>query len=126
MDHQKAMEKMAELQKQIAELADWLKVPPAVQPTPSSGSCPELSESSASESVTQSVAKLSIASSGSSWEPSWTVEPPCRSLTVHRKQTKARGPKTKEDGGATGIRMMTPGPSGDLGAAEILVLLLLQ
>ena len=62
MDHQAAMEKMAELQKQMAELAAFLKVPPAVQPNPSSGSCPELSESSASESLTQSVAKLSALS----------------------------------------------------------------
>ncbi len=75
MDHQTAWEKMAEVQ---AALADYLfKAPPAGQPTPSSGSCPELAESSGSESETQSVAKLSSASSGSSWHPRWRiVEPP--------------------------------------------------
>ena len=53
MDHQTAWEKMAEVHKQMAALADYLfKAPPAGQPTLSSGSCPELSESSASESVT--------------------------------------------------------------------------
>ena len=91
MNHEEAVQKLAELQKQMAELEACLKQPPAGQPA-TSASCAELSESSAAESVTQSIAKLSIASSGSSWERNWSVEPP---------STKTDGPWKADEGALT-------------------------
>ena len=75
-DPQHALQKLAELQKQVAELEACLKRSSACQPAQSAASCAEISESSAAESVTQSISKLSIASSRSSWERHWSVEPP--------------------------------------------------
>ena len=75
-DPQHALQKLAELQKQVAELEACLKRSAACQPAQLAATGPEFSENSAAESVTQSISKLSIASSRSSWEPHWSVEPP--------------------------------------------------
>ncbi len=75
-DPQHALQKLAELQKQLAELNALSNQWPSCQPARSAVSCAEISESSAAESVTQSISKRSIAAAPSSCEPHWSLEPP--------------------------------------------------
>ena len=77
-DPQHALRKLAEhIHRQVAEFQASLKRSPAGPPVQqSAASWAEISESSPAETVTQSISKLSIASSNASWEHHWSVEVP--------------------------------------------------